>query len=139
MGFNLGQIEKCIAECSGENLNADIVIEKILQMKPETPTTSKNKTSKMVLKPEWACGICTFVNINIDRTEGKVDECQICYTPAGEDAFLTEIFIEEYENTEEIMFANLDKNNENKYLKSDYIKRFFGVYICFTQIYKIWT
>ncbi len=33
----------------------------------------------------------------------------------------------------------LYKNNENKYLKSDYIKKFFGVYICFTQIYKIWT
>ena len=33
----------------------------------------------------------------------------------------------------------LYKNNENKYLKSGYIKKIFGVYICFTKIYKIWT
>tara|TARA_S200000501_G_C20651062_1_gene667489 strand:+ start:165 stop:869 length:705 start_codon:yes stop_codon:yes gene_type:complete len=33
----------------------------------------------------------------------------------------------------------LYKNNEIKYLKNGYIKKFFGVYICFTKIYKIWT
>lgn len=33
----------------------------------------------------------------------------------------------------------LYENNENKFLKSGYIKKFYGVYICFTKIYKIWT
>lgn len=32
----------------------------------------------------------------------------------------------------------LYKDNENKYLKNGYIRKVFGVYICFTKIYKIW-
>ena len=116
MGFNLNQIEKALSECSGADINPDIVIEKILSMKPETTTTkSKCQTSKMVLKPEWACKVCTFVNITAERTEGKLDECQICFTPAGEDAYLTEIFIEEFEKTEELLYANLGKEGESRF------------------------
>ena len=114
MGFNLGHIESAMEGCSGADLNPDVIIGKILQMKPETKT-SKSKTSKMVLKPEWACHVCTFVNINSERTEGALDQCMMCFTPAGEDAFLTEIFIEEFEKTEEIMFANVAKQSKPKF------------------------
>ena len=33
----------------------------------------------------------------------------------------------------------LYENNEIKYTKNGYIKKLFGVYVCFTQIYKIWS
>ena len=32
----------------------------------------------------------------------------------------------------------LYKNNEDKFVKNGYIRKIFGIYVCFTEIYKIW-
>ena len=40
----------------------------------------------MVISPEWACSVCTFINNTSQMTEKEI--CQICLNPAGPECYI---------------------------------------------------
>lgn len=118
MGFSLELCKKALLEVNNASVEAaiNVLINYTSAAEPQSPATTP--TGGKVIKPEWSCEVCTFLNYSVENPS-QPNVCSMCFTPAGPDAY-TEEKVEAVEKQEQdtkvvvskpAEFELLDKND----------------------------
>lgn len=123
MGFPIELAKKALRKCKNDSIDAAIDLISVMQEK----INKKKATNPLVetislLKPQWNCNACTF--LNEDSADGAQSEpvCMICYNPAPPEAYYTrEEILQMEEDKKKIIDAEIQEEEEkrNKAKQSD--------------------
>jgi hypothetical protein len=87
MGFPVNLAKKALIQVKNSSLDA--AIEKLLILQEEEQKNAlkvPTKENATMLKPEWGCSLCTYLNLTAPGIEPK---CEVCENLPGLDAYYT--------------------------------------------------
>merc|ERR1712032_1378108 len=120
MGFPIELAKKALIEC--KNTSIDAAIDLISGMQEELDVESGIlKEQVTLLKPQWNCPYCTFLNEtdnSVNENEDELDVldpcCVMCGNPAPSSAFYTKEDIEQMESDKQKQITAEIENEESK-------------------------
>lgn len=90
MGFPIELAKKVLIEVKSASLDAALnAILKYTEETPKAKETGKSKIFQLMIKPEWQCKLCTYIN-HIENIPDSPNMCEVCGNIADEDAFFEE-------------------------------------------------
>ena len=120
MGFSLKMAKKALSKTKSESLSAAInIIFDLKNEEQEELEKKKPQVPNLIIKPEWNCSLCTYINIS--KNLKIPDQCEICGN------IETNAYVELNTDTPLIKTEKIDtkkkenNNNKNTLLKSDII------------------